>query len=182
MAKRHAHTHAIADVTGLQAPSTRRWRHQAASAYGLQLLDDVDAATARVRLGLDRRPRSFTASLRRSIRMRSRYHGATSGHRRQTAVTHTACRNRTSHRARSRRLDLLPTRCRRQPFRTRPPKVVDRSPSTGGVVGEITIGSGLTLIGFDAFGLGVRRNPGGSPRRFNTTSGARSLFRQISHG
>lgn len=47
-----AHTHAIADTTGLQAALDAKLASASASAFGLSLIDDADAAAARTTLGL----------------------------------------------------------------------------------------------------------------------------------
>ena len=47
-----AHTHAIADVTGLQAALDAKLDDTQASVFGLSLLDDTDATAARATLGL----------------------------------------------------------------------------------------------------------------------------------
>jgi len=46
------HTHAITDVTGLQTALDNKLDDSQATAFGLSLLDDADAATARTTLGL----------------------------------------------------------------------------------------------------------------------------------
>lgn len=46
------HTHVIADTTGLQTALDNKLDDSQASVFGLSLLDDVDAATARTTLGL----------------------------------------------------------------------------------------------------------------------------------
>ena len=47
-----AHTHAISDTTGLQAALDAKLAAASASAFGLSLIDDADAAAARTTLGL----------------------------------------------------------------------------------------------------------------------------------
>lgn len=47
-----SHTHIIADVTGLQTALDNKLDDSQASVFGLSLLDDADAATARTTLGL----------------------------------------------------------------------------------------------------------------------------------
>lgn len=47
-----AHTHVIADTTGLQAALDLKLNSSAFSAFGLTLVDDTDASTARTTLGL----------------------------------------------------------------------------------------------------------------------------------
>jgi hypothetical protein len=47
-----SHTHAISDVTGLQTALDNKLDDSQATAFGLSLLDDADASTARTTLGL----------------------------------------------------------------------------------------------------------------------------------
>jgi hypothetical protein len=47
-----SHTHVIADVTGLQTALDNKLDDSQATAFGLSLLDDADASTARATLGL----------------------------------------------------------------------------------------------------------------------------------
>jgi len=51
-ASQPGHTHTIANVTGLQTALDNKLDDSQASAFGLSLLDDADAATARTTLGL----------------------------------------------------------------------------------------------------------------------------------
>lgn len=48
----NSHAHVVSDVTGLQAALDAKLPSSSVSAYGLTLVDDVDAATARATLGL----------------------------------------------------------------------------------------------------------------------------------
>lgn len=48
----NSHTHVVSNVTGLQAALDAKLPSSSVSAYGLTLVDDVDAATARATLGL----------------------------------------------------------------------------------------------------------------------------------
>lgn len=56
------HTHIIADVTGLQTALDNKLDDSQASVFGLSLLDDADAATARTTLGLAAIAASASAS------------------------------------------------------------------------------------------------------------------------
>lgn len=56
------HTHIIADVTGLQTALDNKLDDSQASVYGLSLLDDADATTARTTLGLAAIAASASAS------------------------------------------------------------------------------------------------------------------------